>query len=101
MLMRQLVTIPAAIAMIALAACAGPQGPAETTKSWLVLFARAVRPTARSARRLARQRPVYVYVDDLCHQVATASTFSKSTINDLATSALRRMFLQLTPPKGR
>jgi hypothetical protein len=52
---------------------------AETTKSWLVLFARAARPTERSARRLARQRPVYVYVDNLDHRVATASTFSKST----------------------
>jgi hypothetical protein len=38
---------------------------AETTKSWLVLFARAVRPTERSARPLARQQPVYVYVDNL------------------------------------
>ena len=53
---------------------------AETTKSWLVLFARAVRPTERSARRLARQQPVYVYVGDLGHRVATSSTFSKSTI---------------------
>jgi hypothetical protein len=53
---------------------------AETTKSWLVLFARTVRPTERSARRLARQRPVYVYADDFCHQVATASTFSKITM---------------------
>jgi hypothetical protein len=42
---------------------------AETTKFWLVLFARTVRPTERSARPLARQRPVYVYVDDLCHRV--------------------------------
>ena len=38
---------------------------AETAKSWLVLFARAVRPTERSARRLARQQPVYVYGGDL------------------------------------
>jgi hypothetical protein len=38
---------------------------AETMKSWLVLFARVVRPTERSARRLARQQPVYVYVGDL------------------------------------
>jgi hypothetical protein len=38
---------------------------AETTKSWLVLFARAVRPTERSARPLARQQLVYAYVDDL------------------------------------
>jgi hypothetical protein len=50
---------------------------AETTKSWLVLFARAVRPTERSARPLARQQPVYVYVGDLRHRVATSSTFSK------------------------
>jgi hypothetical protein len=35
------------------------------TKSWLVSFARAVRPTERSARRLARQQPVYVYGGDL------------------------------------
>ena len=38
---------------------------AETTKSWLAFFARAVRPTERSARRLARQQLVYVYVGDL------------------------------------
>ena len=37
---------------------------AETTKSWLVLFARAVRPTERSARPLARQQLVYAYVGD-------------------------------------
>src|SRR5262249_10290422 len=45
---------------------------AATTKSWLVLFARAVRPTERSARRPARQQPVYVYVGDLGHRVATS-----------------------------
>src|SRR5262249_38915744 len=50
---------------------------AETTKSWLVLFARAVGPTERSARRPARQQPGYVYVGDLGHRVATSSTFSK------------------------
>jgi hypothetical protein len=38
---------------------------AETTKSWLVLFARAARPTERSARLPAPQRPGYVYVGDL------------------------------------
>jgi hypothetical protein len=38
---------------------------AETMKSWLVLFARVVRPTERSARPLARQQPAYVYVGDL------------------------------------
>src|SRR5262249_18471944 len=38
---------------------------AETTKSWLVLFARAVRPTERSARLPARQQPGYVSVGDL------------------------------------
>jgi hypothetical protein len=38
---------------------------AQTTKSWLVLSARAVQSTERSARRLARQQPVYVYVGDL------------------------------------
>jgi hypothetical protein len=38
---------------------------AEMTKSWLVLFARAVGPTERSVRPLARQQPVYVYVGDL------------------------------------
>jgi hypothetical protein len=37
----------------------------ERTKSWPVLFARAVRPTERSARPLARQQLVYVYVGDL------------------------------------
>jgi hypothetical protein len=46
---------------------------AETTKSWLVLFARAVRPTARSARPLARQQPVCVHVGDLRHRVATSA----------------------------
>src|SRR5262249_32254876 len=50
---------------------------AETTKSWLVLFVRAVRPTERSARRPARQQPGYVYVGDLGHRVAASSTFSK------------------------
>src|SRR5262249_58507302 len=50
---------------------------AETTKSWLVLFARVVRPTERSARLPARQQPGYVYVGDLGHRVATSSTFSK------------------------
>ena len=50
----------------------------EMRKSWLVLFARAVRPTERSARPLARQQPVYVYVGDLPHRVATFRTFSKS-----------------------
>jgi hypothetical protein len=35
------------------------------TKSWLVSFARAARPTERNARRLARQQPVYVYGGDL------------------------------------
>ncbi len=38
---------------------------AETTKSWLVLFARAARPTERSARLPAPQQPGYVYVGDL------------------------------------
>jgi hypothetical protein len=43
---------------------------AEMTKSWLVLFARAARPTERNARRLARQQPVYVYGGDLGQPVA-------------------------------
>jgi hypothetical protein len=51
---------------------------AETTKSWLVLFARAVRPTERSARRLARQQPVYAYAGDLVHRVATSRLSSTS-----------------------
>jgi hypothetical protein len=38
---------------------------AEMTKSWLVLFARAVGPTERSARCLAPQQPVSVYGGDL------------------------------------
>ena len=38
---------------------------AKATKSWLVFFAQAVRPTERNARSLARQQPVYVYVGDL------------------------------------
>ena len=38
---------------------------AETTKSWPVLFAQAVRPTERSARPLERQQLVYAYVGDL------------------------------------
>jgi len=50
---------------------------AATTKSWLVLFARAVRPTERSARRPARQQPVYVYVGDLGHRVATSRPSAK------------------------
>jgi hypothetical protein len=43
---------------------------AQMTKSWLVLFARAARPTGRNARRLARQQPVYVYGGDLGQPVA-------------------------------
>jgi len=39
--------------------------PAETTKSWPVSFARAVRPTERSARPLERQQLVYAYVGDI------------------------------------
>jgi hypothetical protein len=38
---------------------------AKATKSWLVFFAQAVRPTERNARSLARQQPVYVHVGDL------------------------------------
>jgi hypothetical protein len=45
---------------------------AETTKSWPVLFAQAVRSTERSARRLERPQPVYVYVGDLGQRVTTA-----------------------------
>jgi hypothetical protein len=63
---------------------------AKATKSWLVLFARAVRPTERSARRPARQRPVYVYIDDLCHRVATAGTFSNSTMLGIKHQRWRR-----------
>ena len=37
----------------------------ETMKSLLALFARAVRPTERSARPLAQQQQVYAYVGDL------------------------------------
>jgi hypothetical protein len=50
---------------------------AETMKSWLVLFARAVRPTERSARPLVRRQAVYVYAGDLGHRVVTSSTFSR------------------------
>jgi hypothetical protein len=39
---------------------------AETMKSWLALFARAVRPREPNARPLARQQLVYVYDGDLC-----------------------------------
>jgi hypothetical protein len=46
---------------------------AETTKSLPVLFAQVVRSTERSARRLARQQPVYVYVGDLGQRLATAA----------------------------
>ena len=45
--------------------------PAETTKSWLVLFARAARPTERSARLPAPQQRGYVYVGDLCSNMRT------------------------------
>ena len=44
---------------------------AEMKKSWLVLFARAAGPTARSARPLARQQQVYVYVGDRAYRAAT------------------------------
>ena len=58
------------------AGSAGPAGPeiafaAETTKSWLVLFARAARPTERSARLPAPQQRGYVYVGDLCSNMRT------------------------------
>jgi len=46
---------------------------AETTKSWPVLFAQVVRSTERSARRLERPQPVYVYVGELGQCVATAA----------------------------
>jgi hypothetical protein len=52
---------------------------AETTKSLLVLFARAVGPTERSARPLARQQPVYVYVGDRGHRVATSASSHEGT----------------------
>ena len=51
---------------------------AETTRSWLVLFARAVRPTERSARPLARQQLVYVYAGDLGIASRLHLTFSRS-----------------------
>jgi hypothetical protein len=37
---------------------------AETTKSWLVSFVQAARPTERSARPLERQQLVYAYVGE-------------------------------------
>jgi hypothetical protein len=43
---------------------------AETTKSWPVSSARAVRPTERSARPLERQPPVYAHVGDLIGSLA-------------------------------
>jgi len=46
---------------------------AETTRSWPVLFAQVVRSTERSARRLERPQPVYVYVGELGQCVATAA----------------------------
>jgi hypothetical protein len=46
---------------------------AETTKSWPVLFAQAVRSTEQSARRLGHPQPVYVYVGDLGQRVTTAA----------------------------
>jgi hypothetical protein len=42
---------------------------AETMKSWLVLSARAVQSTERSARRSGRQQPVCVCAGDLSHRV--------------------------------
>src|SRR5262249_8645350 len=54
---------------------------AETTKSWLGLFVRGVRPTERSGGRPARQRPGYVYGGDLGHRVATSSTFQQKSFN--------------------
>ena len=44
---------------------------AATTKSWLVLFAQAARPTERSARLPAPQQRGYVYVGDLCSNMRT------------------------------
>jgi hypothetical protein len=53
---------------------------AETTKSWLLLFARAVRPTERSARFPARQQPGYVYVGDLCSNMRIRFEVPKATL---------------------
>jgi hypothetical protein len=53
---------------------------AEITKSWLVLFARAVRPTERSARRLARQQPVSVYGGDLIGAARNSSSSAKPAL---------------------
>jgi hypothetical protein len=60
---------------------------AETTKSSLVSFARAARPTERNARRLARQRPVSVYGGDL---VGAARNFSSSAKQALVVLHNRR-----------
>jgi hypothetical protein len=49
---------------------------AKATKSWLVFFARTVRPTERSARPPARRQLVYAYVGDLADP--TSGTFSKA-----------------------
>jgi hypothetical protein len=71
---------------------------AETTKSWLVLFARAVRPTERSARRLARQQPAYVYVGNikphlgaLACSLRQRSRFRKSGLYLLPSPAFREV----------
>ena len=54
---------------------------AETTKSWPVLFAQVVRSTERSARRLERPQPVYVYVGDLGQCVRfTLAASSRPTV---------------------
>jgi hypothetical protein len=50
---------------------------AKTTKSWLVLFARAVRPTEGSARPLVRQQPLYVYAGE---RISWRTTGPASTI---------------------
>jgi len=47
---------------------------AETTKSWLVLFARAARPTERSARLPAPQQRGYVYVGGSLLEHANTAT---------------------------
>ena len=46
---------------------------AETTKSWPILFAQVVRSTERSARRLERPQPVYLYVGELGQCIAPAA----------------------------
>jgi hypothetical protein len=79
---------------------------AETTKSWLVLFVRAVRQRERSARRLERPQPVYVFVGELGQRAATATLLTFATRGSgqgaqSGSAALMNRCPSVTPPLAK